>query len=138
MTKNRILVASLLLAALTSPAMAQRGDCGPMRTDPFSAQPDSPQKQKQVHDALKLAPEQETAWKKFAESHPAGGAGKAVDWASLSAPERAEQRLDALKREEQRLSEYVAAMKAFYAVLNPEQKKTFDQFHGGARTSKGG
>lgn len=91
---------------------------------------------KQLHDALKLTAEQEPGWKKLMESEkakPAPGSSKSEDWSKLSAPERAEKMLEFSKLRQERMSEHVAALKAFYATLSTEQKKTFEDFHSGRR-----
>ncbi len=82
---------------------------------------------------LKLSPEQEPAW--------AALAGAMTPPARLQRPDRAEmeklnmpERLDKMKqlmsqRHEARIAEmdkHAAAVKSFYVVLAPEQKKTFD------------
>lgn len=89
-----------------------------------------------LREALKLTPEQDAAWKKLlASEHPMGmdraQAGKADDWAKLSTPERAERMLERMRSHEAAMSEHVAALKAFYATLSPEQKKIFDDAHSG-------
>jgi Spy/CpxP family protein refolding chaperone len=83
--------------------------------------------------ALKLTPEQEPAW--------AALAGAMTPPARPQRPDRAEmekhsmpERLDKMKQimsqhHEARMAEmdkHAAAVKSFYAVLTPEQKKTFD------------
>lgn len=88
--------------------------------------------QQALHDALKLAPDQEGAWKKFTDSMqpPAKPeSGKRPDWSNLSTPERADKMLEFSKAHQERMVEHATALKAFYATLNPEQKKTFDEFH---------
>lgn len=87
---------------------------------------------------LKLTPEQEPAWKTFIEATkvPAGLSTQRPDpaeLAKLSTPER----IDRMKAvHAQRIGEMTAAMdkhgeavKAFYAVLTPEQQKVFDAQH---------
>jgi Spy/CpxP family protein refolding chaperone len=94
------------------------------------------QHQKKLLEALKLSPDQEPAWKKFIASDGpmpmSRAATKSEDWTKLTAPERAEKRLDMMKERQVRMGEHVAALKEFYAVLTPEQRKTFDDFHGGS------
>lgn len=99
------------------------------------------QHQKRLHDALKLTPEQEGAWKKFTESlQPARREARAApeDWEKLTAPERAEKMLDLSKRHQENMVTHVAALKDFYAVLTPEQKKTFDDHHRAHRNDRRG
>ena len=45
----------------------------------------------------------------------------------LNAPQRLEKGLEHMKAMEAKLTEHLAALKEFYAVLTPEQQKTFDQ-----------
>jgi Spy/CpxP family protein refolding chaperone len=89
-----------------------------------------------LHDALKLSAEQEPGWKKLMESESPGAAisgGQREDWAKLNAPERAERMLELAKVRQARMADHVAALKAFYATLTPEQQKTFEAFHTGPR-----
>ena len=85
---------------------------------------------------LKITATQEAAWTSFMASHkmPAGMMGKErpamPDMAKLTTPER----MDKMKEmRTQRMTEMTAemdkhaeAVKTFYAVLTPEQQKTFD------------
>ncbi len=85
---------------------------------------------------LKITASQEAAWTTFTDAHkpPAGMMGTQqpamADMAKLTTPER----IDKMKEmRTQRMGEMTAAMdkraeavKAFYAVLTPEQQKTFD------------
>lgn len=90
----------------------------------------------QLHDALKLSPEQEAGWKKLMDSEPARATKDQQaneDWTKLSAPERAEKMLERSKQRQALMADHVATLKAFYATLSPEQQKTFDSFHPGPR-----
>jgi Spy/CpxP family protein refolding chaperone len=87
---------------------------------------------------LKITAAQETAWTSFLDAHkaPVGMMGKQpaamADMAKLTTPER----IDKMKElRAQRMGEMTAAMdkraeatKTFYAVLTPEQQKTFDAY----------
>ncbi len=140
MTSSRKFIQSLLLAAgigafAAGPALAEP-DCGRMDGHEGRHAKMLEQHHTRLHDALKLSGEQEPAWKKLMESEQprAGqGAGKAEDWAKLNAPQRAEKMLELFKTREAKMTEHVTALKAFYAVLTPEQQKTFDDFHAGPR-----
>lgn len=137
-----LLVISGLSAAL--PTLAEPANCGPMdgwgrfheqRMERIE------QHQKKLHDALKLKPDQEGAWQKFTESmrNPARPErGNREEWAKLTTPERAEKMLDHAKQRQERMAEHVAALKTFYAVLTPEQKKIFDEQHLGPRGGRRG
>ncbi|KQV79533.1 hypothetical protein ASD15_19635 [Massilia sp. Root351] len=83
-----------------------------------------------LHDKLKLTAAQEPAWNAFvaasAPKLPAARADRAA-LAQLSAPERAERRLEMHKQMIAQHETRLAALKTFYAQLTPEQQKTFDQ-----------
>jgi len=147
---TRILVAAMAAVGLIGGASAQayRGDgpCGPqaMERSPGKYAADRLQK---LHDALKLAPEQEAGWKAWSEPM-LQQAGKMADMRTereammkLPAPERMEKMLDRMKEHQKRMEAHVEATKTFYAGLSPEQRKTFDAFQpfGGSRGGpKGG
>lgn len=103
------------------------------------------QHHQQLHDALKLTPEQEPVWERLMESEKpkpsSAGTGQREDWSKLSAPERAERALELYKSRQAHMAEYVAALKGFYATLSPEQQKTFEEMHasqrGGMRAKPG-
>ena len=90
------------------------------------------QHHEQLHQALKLTAEQEPGWKKLIESeqHKSPVAEtKPQDLAKLTVPERAERRLERAKAHQAQMAMHLAALKAFYQTLTPEQKKTFEEFH---------
>lgn len=90
--------------------------------------------QAQLKKDLKITAEQETAWKQFTDATapkpPAEPPMMArQDWAQLTTPERLE-KMQAMRADRQKvMDQHVAAVKAFYAVLSPEQQKVFDS-HG--------
>lgn len=91
----------------------------------------------QLHDALKLTADQEPSWKQLLVSEQPGAAlsgGQPEDWAKLTAPERAEKMLELSKARQLQMADYVAALKTFYAVLSPEQQKTYEDFHAVTRS----
>jgi predicted phage-related endonuclease len=97
------------------------------------------QNHKQLHDVLKITPDQEIVWKKLTESEHSMtrvAHESAEDLAKLTTPERGEKRLEHMKAEQAQMAEHVAAIKAFYAALTPEQKTTFDDFHSAPRDAK--
>ena len=114
------------------PGMGHRG-MGQM--DPAKMQAMMDKRHAALKTQLKLTAQQEPAWAAFMESHkaPAGMKDKPAamaDLSKLSTPER----IDKMKElRSQHMGEMTAAMdkrgaatKAFYAVLTPEQQKTFD------------
>lgn len=138
MTRKPTLASSVLLASIlgliASPALAGPRDCGPRGAE-YRAER-MQQHQQKLHDLLKLSPEQEMAWKKLAASEtgmsrPAPEGEQA--WAKLTTPERGEKRLAFMKANQLLMAEHVAAIKDFYAVLTPEQKVIFDDFHAAPR-----
>jgi Spy/CpxP family protein refolding chaperone len=139
MTRYRTLVSSVILASglglVAAPSLAAHRDCGPDRTrGEFMEHGTKHMEQHHMKllAALKLTPDQEGAWKKLLDSEqpmarkePANPA----EWAKLSTPDRAEMMLERMKQHQAQQVEHVTALKEFYAVLTPEQKKTFDDFH---------
>lgn len=140
MNNRKLLISALLMAAGVSlfpvPSMAQPAGCtgmGPMGEQGQAMRGERmKQRQQQLHEALKLNPEQEKAWVKYQESHPFLGATERPDraaMAKLTAPERADKMLEQSRKHQEAMNQHVTAMKAFYDVLTPEQKKTFDAQH---------
>jgi Spy/CpxP family protein refolding chaperone len=88
----------------------------------------------ELHDKLKLTPQQEPAWKTFIDAvkpgemkMPSEQDRKAMD--QLSAPDRMEKHLQMMKERMAKMESRLAALKTFYATLTPEQQKTFDDAH---------
>jgi hypothetical protein len=93
---------------------------------------------KALHDALNIRPDQESAFQAFAASMRPGDRGpgpegmehRSPDTAGMTTPER----LDAMARMmdehmarmRDRFQRHATAVKALYAVLNPEQRRTLD------------
>jgi Spy/CpxP family protein refolding chaperone len=93
-------------------------------------------RQAELHDKLKLSPAQEPAWNTFAGRMNPGERPARPDRAEiekLSAPERMERMLSMMQDGEKRMAERLAAVKQFYAVLTPEQQKTFNEQFGPGR-----
>ncbi|MBN8284878.1 Spy/CpxP family protein refolding chaperone [Zoogloea sp.] len=132
------LALSLLLGVAAMPALADM-PCGPMGGGMREHRAERmEQHHRKLHEALKLNPEQEVAWKKLIESeHPMGkgrrDAANAGDAASLTTPERAERMLEHMKAHQAAMADHIVVLKAFYAQLSPEQQKIFDDAHRGGR-----
>ncbi|MFZ2266101.1 MAG: Spy/CpxP family protein refolding chaperone [Azonexus sp.] len=138
MNTYRKIVPALLLAlgigALAAgPALADRG-CDSRESRAGWQAKKMEQHHTQLHDALKLSAEQEPGWTKLLASEQHGpavaGAGQ-EDWSKLNAPERAEKMLELSKARQAGMAEHVAALKAFYGSLTPQQQKVFEEFHSG-------
>jgi len=84
-----------------------------------------------LHDALKITPAQEAAWKTFvaAMEPPARGQRPHRDRAAraqLSAPDRMAEAIDRQKLRTAAMEQRLGALTDFYTVLTPEQRKAFD------------
>ena len=154
---NGLIFAGLL--ATTGAAMAQGTDAAPAalkpavsvsahgehkmgRHDPAKMQARMAKHQAALKAKLKITPAQEAAWTTFTASmqppaHMMGGerplAAQRAEFDKLTTPERID-KMKAMRTE--RMAEMNAQMdkrgdatKALYAVLSPEQQKTFDAEH---------
>jgi len=76
--------------------------------------------------ALHLSPEQQPVWEAYVATLSTPTADLARGGAEASAPQRLESALAWTQAREQAASTRLAAMKALYAQLTPEQRKVFD------------
>ncbi len=93
---------------------------------------------KALHDALNIRPDQEGAFQAYAASMKPGDRGAKPEDMGRGRPDLAgmttPQRLDAMAqmmdertaRMHERFQRHATAVKALYAVLNPEQRRTLD------------
>ncbi|MGV8893645.1 MAG: Spy/CpxP family protein refolding chaperone [Burkholderiaceae bacterium] len=103
-------------------------------------------RQTELHAKLKLSATQEPAWKTYTASMtpPTMEQRQALrpDRAamqSMPAPQRMEAMLERMKQNQTRMENHLTALKTFYAVLTPEQQKTFDaEFGHGRKHRRGG
>jgi protein CpxP len=86
-----------------------------------------------IHDALALRPDQEASWRTFTASMtPSAGmmmqhGQEAQDHAMMvTAPQMLDQMAEQMNREQAEFARHAAAVRQFYAVLSPTQKRTFD------------
>jgi Spy/CpxP family protein refolding chaperone len=139
--KTLLIAGALTVAGFTALAQAQDGMTGHMdhgRMDPAKMEQMVNQHLAAFKAKLKLAPSQEGAWTAFtAAMKPAAGMeGKRPDRAEiekLPLPERID-KMRALRKEhmtamEANMDKRDEAIKTFYAVLTPEQKKVADEEH---------
>ena len=85
--------------------------------------------QARLHDKLKLSAAQEAAWKTFTEKTKHDFARRRAaheELATLPTPARMDGMLALMKEAEGRMAEHAAAVKEFYAQLEPQQQKIFD------------
>lgn len=132
-TARSLFLAVGLGAFVAGPALA---DPGWTQNDEHRARHAKMQEQRyqHLHDTLKLTTEQEPAWSRLIQSDPAkpaGNGGRTENWAKLTVLERAEKMLELSQARQQQMVEHIARLKAFYAVLTPDQQKTFEDFHAG-------
>lgn len=86
-----------------------------------------------LHDVLKLTSGQEAAWKTYRDAETTRFDKLSVNRSraevpkELSAPDRLEQSLVALKQQQEDLSAVLADTRKFYEQLTPEQQKIFDR-----------
>ncbi len=133
----KMLMAGVAIAALSASVYARGGeDCGFGERGAMSdRQVERMEKMHEkhlttLHDKLKLTAQQETAWKKFAANKPMLDKTNRPDPAEmqkLNAPQRMEKGMEHMKAMETKMTEHLAALKEFYAVLTPEQQKVFDE-----------
>ena len=94
--------------------------------------------------ALQLSPSQETAWQAFqtamqAQPGVAHLKGDQRQWADLTTPQRLERMQQMHQERLTHMAQRFEAVKAFYAVLTPEQQRVFDQqFHARGRHANHG
>ena len=131
---------SLAAVAQTAPAPATPGTPHQMgRHDPAKMKEFIAKRQAELKGKLALTPAQEGAWTSFTTAMQPSVRTARPDraaWEKLSTPDRIDQ-MKALRN--QRIAEMdrrADAIKAFYAVLTPDQKKVFDaqpmgRHHGG-------
>ncbi len=81
---------------------------------------------------LQLLPEQREAWRTYADAIADSRAAhqNPIDMAQqlnlMQTPERLDAMIDQMKSDEAAFQRRAAATKAFYAILTPDQKQTFD------------
>lgn len=132
MIKFRTLIIIAIAGLVTGPALAS-SDCAPRRHDAGKFAEHMEKHRARLHDKLKLSTEQEAAWKAYTDKTklPSADRTKAV-WSELRAlptPQRMDRMIAHMKERESRMLEWAAAVKEFYAQLNPEQQKLFDEQH---------
>ncbi len=84
-----------------------------------------------LHDALNLRPDQEAAFAAFDAAMtppppPARGEGEHDHMAKLTTPERLDLEARRMAEDRAHFGQMAAATRAFYAALDPAQRRTFD------------
>jgi len=87
------------------------------------------QKLRELHQALSIRPDQESAWQGFADSltltHQESGPDPVLT-EQLTTPERLELIAGVMRENMASFERHVAAAKTLYAALSPEQRRAFD------------
>lgn len=86
-------------------------------------------RQTELHAKLKLTAAQEPAWKTFTENMKPAAMQQRMNRAAMQnmpAPQRMQAMIDGMKDGQAMMESRLAELKTFYAVLTPEQQKTFD------------
>jgi len=96
-----------------------------------------------LRNALKITPEQETAWNAYAEQAKARASSMQAlreqrPAVSQSTIERIEQRAEHMNLRAKQVTAKSAALTKLYAALTPEQKAVADLHFGGHRSSQAG
>jgi Spy/CpxP family protein refolding chaperone len=150
MTLNKFIIqrlaigGALALGLAVSAASAQERPAAPGFAAPQAhgqalRAPDRAQREgrrlQRLHDLLQIRPDQDGAFRAFTvaleQARPqrgerAEGRERGAQ-ASLTAPERLDRLAQRMAERQQALQKTSAAVKTFYAVLSPEQRKAFDQ-----------
>jgi protein CpxP len=134
-TQNHAQVTQLAQAAATTTPTAPPKVDGQKATQRHAERMERMQKrvaerQAQLKSELKLTPAQEPAWNAFLartqpQARPASQTPR-EDWSKLTTPQRLD-KMQAMKTErDARLVQRTDAIKSFYAALDTDQKKVFD------------
>lgn len=151
-TFQRLALAAVLGLGLVVSAAAQdrapgpNGPPGPRGADRQKLFEDRQHRREQrLHDLLQIKPDQETAFRTFVSSleqarpqRPQrrdraagqGQRGPGAEREALTTPQRLDRQAQRLADAQQRLQKESAAVKTFYAVLSPDQRKAFDSMGG--------
>jgi periplasmic protein CpxP/Spy len=110
-------------------------------TGPLAAQPRQPPPQESdqgpsledIHDTLRLRPDQERAWQSFYQANQPDPQDETRHrnaferMSSLRAPQRFDLSVQMMRSDLEALERRANALKSFYATLSPEQQAIFDR-----------
>ncbi len=102
-------------------------------TTPLAAQTAQPPSPDQLHDSLRLRPDQEQAWREFDmatrpdEQEDARRRVAFQRMASMRAPQRIDLSVQMMRSDLAQMERQANALKSLYAILSPEQQETFDR-----------
>jgi hypothetical protein len=118
MTVSKLLLVTTIIMSLTAP---------------LAAQPGQPPSLAQLHNSLRLRPDQEQAWRSFEmasrpdpqEDARRRDAFERMD--SLRAPQRIDLSIQMMRSDLDQMERQGAALKSLYGILSPDQQATFDR-----------
>jgi hypothetical protein len=142
-TFQQLAIAAVLGLGLVASAAAQPpglgGSAGPRGADRQQRSEDRQHSREQrLHDLLQIKPDQESALRAFVsaldQARPQrdrnqrgqGRRGPGAEGETLTTPQRLDRAAQRLAERQQQLQKESAAVKTFYAVLTPDQRKAFD------------
>ena len=102
-------------------------------TGPLAAQPGQPSSAPDLHDVLRLRPDQERAWQAFDDASRPDPQEETRQrnaferMGSLRAPQRFDLSIQMMRAELEATERRANALKNFYATLSPEQQAIFDR-----------
>jgi len=132
---NKLLIVGLLAGSVAAPVLAaDAAQPAPQQKyfhhmDPAQREAMMAKRQQELHDQLKLQPNQEAAWQRYSNAMKPGPRPEKTsseDLAKMTAPDRMALYLKEMKRHEIMMGQRLDAMKTFYAQLTTQQKQTFD------------
>jgi len=100
---------------------------------PLAAQPGQPPSLEQLHNSLRLRPDQEQAWRAFEmasrpdQREDARRQDAFQRMGSMRAPQRMDLSLQMMRSDLDQMEREASALKALYATLTPDQQETFDR-----------
>jgi len=118
MTVSKLLLVTTIIMSLTAP---------------LAAQPGQPPSLAQLHNSLRLRPDQEQAWRSFEmasrpdpqEDTRRRDAFERMD--SLRAPQRIDLSIQMMRSDLDQMEREGDALKSLYGILSPDQQATFDR-----------
>ena len=118
MTASKFLLAFPIIMSLASP---------------LAAQPGQPPSLAQLHNSLRLRPDQEQAWRSFelaSQPDPQEDARRRNAFErmnSMRAPQRIDLSIQMMRSDLDEMERQASALKSFYVALSPDQQATFDR-----------
>jgi hypothetical protein len=100
---------------------------------PASAQPDQGPSLESLHNALRLRPDQEPAWRAFAQASSPDPQDEARHddafrrMETMRSPDRMDMSIQLMQSDLNAMQRRAAALRSFYSSLTPQQQAAFDR-----------